>query len=103
MSEKSGMIIRPDEARVFRAFGEEVTMLLDGERTAGKFYNVDRSNAAAWRSAAALPPERGGIVSCHQRSRGISPERQLARSQRRRNCVHAARRRSHVQERQRSI
>ncbi len=36
MREKSGTIVRVDEARVLRAFGEEVTILLDGERTSGK-------------------------------------------------------------------
>ena len=36
MTQKSGMIIRQDEARVFRAFGEQVIIHLDGERTAGK-------------------------------------------------------------------
>ena len=36
MSEKSGTIIRRDDARVLHAFGEEVTILLDGEQTAGK-------------------------------------------------------------------
>ena len=35
MSEKSGTIVRRDEARVLHAFGEEVTILLDGERTGG--------------------------------------------------------------------
>jgi len=34
ISEKSGTIIRRDDARVLRAFGEEVTILLDGEHTA---------------------------------------------------------------------
>jgi len=37
MSDKSDTIIRQGEGRVLRAFGEEVTLLLDGERTAGKF------------------------------------------------------------------
>ena len=37
MSDKAGTIIRQGEGRVLRAFGEEVTMLLDGQRTAGKF------------------------------------------------------------------
>ena len=36
MREKSGTIVRADEARVLHAFGEEVTILLDGEQTAGK-------------------------------------------------------------------
>jgi quercetin dioxygenase-like cupin family protein len=36
MSQKSGMIMRQDEARVLRAFGEEVMIHLDGERTGGK-------------------------------------------------------------------
>ena len=36
MSEKSGTIIRRDDARVLHAFGEEVTILLDGEGTGGK-------------------------------------------------------------------
>jgi quercetin dioxygenase-like cupin family protein len=36
MSEKSGTIIRQKDARVLRAFGEEVTVLLDGEVTGGK-------------------------------------------------------------------
>jgi quercetin dioxygenase-like cupin family protein len=35
MSDKSVAIVRQDEARVLRAFGEEVTILLDGERTGG--------------------------------------------------------------------
>jgi quercetin dioxygenase-like cupin family protein len=37
MGDKSGTIIRKGEGRVLRAFGEEVTLLLDGQRTAGKF------------------------------------------------------------------
>jgi len=36
MSQRSGTIITECEGRVLRAFGEEVTILLDGERTAGK-------------------------------------------------------------------
>src|SRR5213076_2733546 len=36
MSQKSGMIVRQNDARVLHAFGEEITVLLDGERTAGK-------------------------------------------------------------------
>jgi len=36
MREKSGMIVRRDDTRVFHAFGEEVTVLLGGEQTAGK-------------------------------------------------------------------
>ena len=36
MGEKSGTVVRADEARVLHAFGEEVTILLDGEQTAGK-------------------------------------------------------------------
>jgi quercetin dioxygenase-like cupin family protein len=36
MSDKSGTIVRRDEARVLNAFGEEVTILLDGQRTAGQ-------------------------------------------------------------------
>jgi quercetin dioxygenase-like cupin family protein len=35
MSQRSGTIIRQGEGGVLRAFGEEVTLLLDGERTAG--------------------------------------------------------------------
>ena len=37
MSEDSGTIMRQGEGCVLRAFGEEVTMLLDGQHTAGKF------------------------------------------------------------------
>jgi quercetin dioxygenase-like cupin family protein len=36
MSENSGAIIREKDTRVLHAFGEEVTILLDGEQTAGK-------------------------------------------------------------------
>ena len=36
MSQKSGITVRPDDARVLHAFGEEVTILLDGEGTGGK-------------------------------------------------------------------
>jgi len=36
MSEKSGTIITQNDARVLHAFGEEVTILLDGEGTGGK-------------------------------------------------------------------
>src|SRR5436309_430922 len=36
MSQKSGMIVRQNDVRVLHAFGEEITVLLDGERTAGK-------------------------------------------------------------------
>jgi quercetin dioxygenase-like cupin family protein len=36
MSDKSGTIIRQGEGRVLHAFGEKVTILLDGERTGGK-------------------------------------------------------------------
>jgi quercetin dioxygenase-like cupin family protein len=35
MSDKAGIIVRKDSARVLRAFGEELTVLLDGERTVG--------------------------------------------------------------------
>src|SRR5262249_45253547 len=37
MSQKSGMIVRQNDARVLHAFGEEIKVLLDGERTGGKF------------------------------------------------------------------
>src|SRR5437870_12326694 len=47
-----------------------------------KANNVDGNHAAGWRAAPALSRERGGIVLCHQWSRGISCERQLARSRR---------------------
>jgi mannose-6-phosphate isomerase-like protein (cupin superfamily) len=36
MSQKSGVIVRQNHARVLHAFGEEITILLDGERTAGR-------------------------------------------------------------------
>jgi mannose-6-phosphate isomerase-like protein (cupin superfamily) len=36
MDDKSGTIVRRNDARVLHAFGEEVTILLDGERTDGK-------------------------------------------------------------------
>jgi quercetin dioxygenase-like cupin family protein len=36
VSERSGTIVREDDARVLRAFGEEVTIHLDGESTGGK-------------------------------------------------------------------
>ena len=36
MSDKSGSIVRQNEARVLHAFDEEVTILLDGEHTGGK-------------------------------------------------------------------
>ena len=36
MSNQSGTIIRRDETRVLHAFGEDVTILLDSERTGGK-------------------------------------------------------------------
>ena len=36
MSQRSGAIIKQCEGRVLRAFGEEVTIHLDGERTGGK-------------------------------------------------------------------
>jgi quercetin dioxygenase-like cupin family protein len=36
MSNESGTITTQDEGRVLRAFGEEITILLDGERTAGR-------------------------------------------------------------------
>jgi quercetin dioxygenase-like cupin family protein len=36
MRDKSGTIVRQNEARVLRAFGEEVIIHLDGERTGGK-------------------------------------------------------------------
>jgi quercetin dioxygenase-like cupin family protein len=35
MSEKSAAIVRQSDARALHAFGEEMTILLDGERTAG--------------------------------------------------------------------
>jgi quercetin dioxygenase-like cupin family protein len=34
-SDKSAAIVTQDHARVLHAFGEEVTILLDGERTGG--------------------------------------------------------------------
>jgi mannose-6-phosphate isomerase-like protein (cupin superfamily) len=36
MSDKSPAMVRQDEGRVLRAFGQEVMILLDGERTGGK-------------------------------------------------------------------
>jgi quercetin dioxygenase-like cupin family protein len=36
MSYKSAAIVRQNDARVLHAFGEEVTILLDGQRTGGK-------------------------------------------------------------------
>jgi quercetin dioxygenase-like cupin family protein len=36
MSDKSGTIVRQDDALVLHAFGEEVIVRLDGERTGGK-------------------------------------------------------------------
>ncbi len=36
MSDKSGAIVGRNDARVLHAFGEEVTILLDGEQTGGK-------------------------------------------------------------------
>ncbi len=36
MTNESVIIIRPGNGRVLRAFGEEVTILLDGEQTAGR-------------------------------------------------------------------
>jgi len=36
MGEKSGTISEQKDARVLHAFGEEITILLDGERTDGK-------------------------------------------------------------------
>jgi quercetin dioxygenase-like cupin family protein len=44
MSDKSPAVVRQDEGRVLHAFGQEVTILLDGERTHGKlttFINVN--------------------------------------------------------------
>jgi quercetin dioxygenase-like cupin family protein len=35
MSDKSPALVRPDEGRVLHAFGQEVTILLDGEHTNG--------------------------------------------------------------------
>ena len=36
MSDKSPAVVRQDEGRVLHAFGQEVTILLNGERTGGK-------------------------------------------------------------------
>jgi quercetin dioxygenase-like cupin family protein len=36
MNDKSAAIVRENDARVLHAFGEEITILLDGERTAGR-------------------------------------------------------------------
>ena len=36
MSDKSAAIVRQNDARVLRVFGEEMTVLLDGEHTDGK-------------------------------------------------------------------
>ena len=36
MSDKSGTVVRRDDARVLHAYGEELTILLDGEGTGGK-------------------------------------------------------------------
>jgi quercetin dioxygenase-like cupin family protein len=36
VSDKSGAIVKRDDARGFHAFGEEVTILLEGEQTSGK-------------------------------------------------------------------
>ncbi len=53
MSEKSGTIIRRDDARVLHAFGEEVTILLDGEGDRRKAYDVDGDHTARrWAAAA---------------------------------------------------
>ena len=54
MSEKSGTIIRRDDARVLHAFGEEVTILLDGEGTGGKL--------TMWTE---ITPPRGGPPPHH--------------------------------------
>jgi quercetin dioxygenase-like cupin family protein len=37
MSAKSGTVVRQNDARVLHAFGEEVIIHFDGERTGGKF------------------------------------------------------------------
>jgi quercetin dioxygenase-like cupin family protein len=45
MGNKSPAVVRQDEGRVLHAFGQEVTILLDGERTGGKvttFINVNQ-------------------------------------------------------------
>ena len=52
MSEKSGTIIRRDEARALHAFGEEVRILLDGRGDRRKAYDVDGDHAARRRAAA---------------------------------------------------
>ena len=36
MSDKSPAVVRPDEGGVLHAFGQEVTILLNGERTNGR-------------------------------------------------------------------
>ena len=49
MGGKSAVIVRQNDARTLRAFGEEMTILLDGERTAGTL--------AMW--TAIMPPGGG--------------------------------------------
>ena len=56
MNDKSETIIRQGEGRLLHAFGEEVTMLLDGQRTAGKF--------AMWTEV--TPPDGGPPPHYHQ-------------------------------------
>lgn len=44
MSDESPVVVRQDEVRVLRAFGQEVIILLDGEQTGGRvtmFINVN--------------------------------------------------------------
>ena len=55
MSDESPALVRQSEARVLRAFGEEMTILLDGERTAGTL--------AMW--TAITPPSGGPPLHYH--------------------------------------
>src|SRR5438093_13395211 len=98
MSQKSGMIVRQNDARVLHAFGEEIMVLLDGERTAGKF--------AMWTEV--TPPGGGPPPHYHLKEEelfhvisgrvGFLVNDSWAPSRPRRDCIYAAWRRSHVQE-----
>ena len=42
MGDESPAVVRADEGYVLHAFGQEVTILLDGERTNGRLDGVDK-------------------------------------------------------------
>jgi hypothetical protein len=55
----STVIVLPPAARIIRAFGDEVTVLLSGQQTGGKYSMFSLDHPAGRRATPAPAPERG--------------------------------------------